>query len=263
MFLFLSKLLPLFIYPLGLGCLLVVLALVLLWKRPRTAASLLISAIAVLWLGSNAWVATWLTQSLEWQNLPPANLPNADAIVVLGGATRSQIAPRPWVDMMEAGDRILHGARLYNEGKAPWLILSGGRIEWKDSGASESSDMAEIAVEMGVAPNAILQDPESFNTYQNAINVKQLLEQRNLNQILLVTSASHMPRSLAIFEKQGIAAIAAPTDFLVSEQSYRELTSSFEGRILGILPSAENLAQTTRMLKEYLGLAIYRLRGWL
>ncbi len=263
MFLFLSKLLPLFVYPLGLGCLLIVLALVLLWKRPRAAASLLVGAIAVLWLGSNAWVATWLTQTLEWQNLPPANLPNADAIVVLGGATRSQIAPRPWVDVMEAGDRILHGARLYNAGKAPWLILSGGRIDWKDGGTSESADMAQIAVEMGVAPNAILQDPESLNTYQNAINVKQILEQRDLDQVLLVTSAQHMPRSLAIFEKQGISAIAAPTDFMVSEQSYDELTSSLEGRILGILPSAENLAQTTRILKEYLGLVIYRLRGWL
>lgn len=263
MFLFLSKLLPLLVYPLGLACLIVLVTLVLVWKRPRAAAVLLALVLVVLWGSSNGWTATWLTRSLEWQNLPAADLPEADAIVVLGGATRSQQPPRPWVDVMEAGDRILHGAQLYQAGKAPWLILSGGRIDWRNSGAPESADLAEIAEAFGVPSTAILQDPSSLNTYQNAVNVKQILQQRNLDQVLLVTSALHMPRSLAIFRKQGMNAIAAPTDFLVTENSFSELSSTPEARILNLLPNADYLAQTTRVLKEYLGLVVYRLRGWL
>ncbi len=89
MFLYLSKLLPLFFYPLGLACVSLVVALVTLWKRPRIAASAISLALSLLLFCSNAWLAKSLVRSLEWQNLPPAQMPNAEAIVVLGGATKS------------------------------------------------------------------------------------------------------------------------------------------------------------------------------
>lgn len=263
MFLYFSKLLPLLIYPLSLTCLLMLATLILLWKRPRWAALTLSLALAILFTASNAWVATWLVQSLEWRNLPPADLPQAEAIVVLGGAVKPQIPPRPWVDVAEAGDRALHGARLYRAGKAPLLILSGGRIEWQGGGPPESSDISQIVEMMGVPETAILQDPSSLNTYQNAVNVKRILQQRGLNRVLLVTSAIHMPRSLAIFRKQGIEAIPAPTDFLVSEQEVAELQGSTGATILNLFPGPEQLDRTQRALKEYLGLVVYRLRGWL
>ena len=70
MFLFLSKLLPLFIYPLGLSCILLVVALVMLWKKPRFAAIPIASALVILLVTSNNWVALSLMRSLEWQNTP-------------------------------------------------------------------------------------------------------------------------------------------------------------------------------------------------
>lgn len=264
MFLFLSKLLPLLVYPLGLASLLMVVTVWGLWrKRRRLAMATAIAALLVLWAGSNAWVATRLVQSLEWQNLPPDPLPQAEAIVVLGGSTRPADYPRPWVDVMESGDRVLHGAQLYKAGKAPKLILSGGRIEWKGGGPPESDDMAQIAEAMGVPRADILEDPTSLNTYQNAVNVKAILDQEGINRILLVTSAMHMPRSLAIFRKQGIDAIAAPTDFLVSERTVAEVSGTREAILLSLLPDANNLNDVSRAMKEYIGLLVYRLRGWL
>ena len=264
MFLFLSKLLPLLVYPVGLTSLL--LALTLWWvARSRKGAAMSSAAIAllILLLSSNAWVATRLMQSLEWRHFPPAPLPTAEAIVVLGGSTRPADSPRPWVDVMEAGDRILHGAQLYKMAKAPKLILSGGRIDWRGGGSPESSDMAQIAIAMGVPESAIIEDSTSLNTYQNAVNVKAILERENINQILLVTSAMHMPRSLAIFKKQGIDVIAAPTDFLVSERAAEEIGGTRQAFLLSLLPDASNLANVTRAMKEYIGIAVYRLRGWL
>jgi uncharacterized SAM-binding protein YcdF (DUF218 family) len=167
------------------------------------------------------------------------------------------------VDLNEQGDRIFYGAQLYREGKAPVVIASGGRIEWRGGGPSESADMAQILEVLGVPPTAILQDPTSLNTYQNAVNVQQILEERELDRILLVTSAMHMPRSLAIFQHLGIDAIPAPTDFLVTQQELDEPNSSWQGTLLGLLPDSERLDMTTRALKEYLGTVIYRLRGWL
>jgi uncharacterized SAM-binding protein YcdF (DUF218 family) len=258
MFLFLSKLLPLLIYPLGLSIVLLSLALWFLRKRPRLARGAIVLSIVILWLSSSQLLSRRLVGHLESQNLPQ-ELQKAEAIVLLGGATKSANPPRPWVDLSEEGDRLLHTARLYRQGKAPKVILSGGRIQWNGAGQPESQDMAEVLEFLGVPASAMLQDPNSLNTYQNAVNVKAILEQQQIRRILLVTSAMHMPRSLLIFRKLGIEAIPAPTDFLVVDAD-DPVTS--EGRLLSLLPDGENLRMTNRALKEYIGLWIYRLRGW-
>jgi uncharacterized SAM-binding protein YcdF (DUF218 family) len=263
MFLFLSKLLPLFIYPLGFASVMMLIALVTFWKRPRLAAIALALAFLATFFPSNAWVANSIVHSLESQYLP-TTLPTADAIVVLGGAIRPQVAPRPWIDVMEAGDRPLYGAQLYLQGKAPLVILSGGRIEWRGGGSpSESADMAKLVMAMGVPASAILQDPTSLNTRENAVNVKKIMQDKGIRKILLVTSALHMPRSMAIFKKLGVEAIAAPTDFLVSNQELQEPQATSLGTLLNLFPDAGNLERFTNALKEYCGLAIYNLRGWI
>jgi len=265
MFLYLSKLLPLFIYPIGLSCLLLIVALFRLWKHPRQAAACISVALAVLLVAGNGRVTTQLVKSLEWQNLPPQDLPQAEAIVVLGGALKPQMPPRPWFDLSEASDRVLHGVRLYQLGKAPLIVFSGGHIDWSGQGPqiSESEDMAAFAKALNVPTSDILEDPTSLNTYENAVNVKALLQQRSINRILLVTSAIHMPRSLKIFQKQGFDVIPAPTDFLISEREAGEVGNSLQGTILNVLPDADRIQQTTRVMKEYIGILIYRLRGWL
>ncbi|MEH2398852.1 YdcF family protein [Nostoc sp.] len=270
MFLYLSKLLPLFFYPLGLACVSLVVALVTLWKRPFTAAIAIAFALTLLLFSGNAWIAKSLVRSLEWQNLPPAQMPVAEAIVVLGGATKSAFFPRPTVDLSESGDaygglrlRLIYAAQLYRQKKAPTIILSGGRIDWRGSGSPESADMATILTSIGIPSEAIVQEPESLNTYQNAVNVRKILESRGIHQVLLVTSAMHMPRSLQIFQRQGINAIPAPTDFLVSEGELQELGSTPKAAILNLLPDTDNLHEFTSALKEYIGSLVYRLRGWL
>ncbi|MGA9380027.1 MAG: YdcF family protein, partial [Phormidium sp.] len=258
----LSKLLPIYIYPLGIACQLLIVALIIIWRRPKWAAGLISVVLIILFLFSNTWVSSALIRSLEWQNIPEGELPNAAAIVVLGGAVLPKVPPRPWVEVGEEGDRILYGAKLYRDGKAPKLILSGGRINWKNTGTSESKDMAELAQVMGVPKTAILEDPTSLNTYENAVNVRKILDSQGIERrVLLVTSAIHLPRSLAIFQRQGINAIPAPTDFITIELGSEEIT--WQGALLDFLPDAGRLAYSTRALKEYIGIIIYRLRGWL
>lgn len=123
--------------------------------------------------------------------------------------------------------------------------------------------MANILSQIGVPASAIIQDPDSLNTYENAVNVRKILNSRDIRQILLVTSAMHMPRSLLIFKHQGIAAIPAPTDFLVSNNQIQALNSSPQATLLNLLPDSDRLEHFTRALKEYVGLFVYRLRGWL
>ncbi len=260
--LFISKLLPLFIYPLGFSCLLLIITLVLWWKSPRFVPIPIALALVVLLLAGNGWISNAIVQSLEWQNIPQ-ELPNVDAIVLLGGATKSANSPRPMVDVNEQGDRVNYAAKLYRDGKAPLIIAAGGRVAWRGGGRSEATDMAELLMTMGVPNGAIKQEPESLNTYENAVNVKLVLEAKSIKKVLLVTSALHMPRSLAIFKKQGIDVIAAPTDFMISEQELAEPNASLEAFILNLLPDADRLEKTTKAIKEYIGTIIYRLKGWL
>jgi uncharacterized SAM-binding protein YcdF (DUF218 family) len=276
--LFLSKLLPLFFYPLGLSSLLIAIALmILLWrskrspnitnssklislfKKNRFASTLIGIALVILLLSSNEIFSKSLVRSLEWQYLPSSDIPQAEAIVVLGGGTRPRIAPRPWYEVNEAGDRILYGSWLYKQGKAPLLIVTGGRAEWLGEGGNpESEDMAAIAEFIGVPPNVIIQESQSFNTRDNAINTKEILTKRGINKILLVTSALHMPRSMEIFRKVGVEAIAAPTDFLSVQNENNKGFAS----ILELFPSVDALRNTTNAIKEYIGLLVYQFAGW-
>ena len=125
MFIYLSKILPPLLYPLGLACLLIVAALIIRNHRWRSGVMLL--ALGLLLLASNRWVALGLARSLEWRILPQGELPHADAIVVLGGGTFSALYPRQTVEVGNAGDRVIYAALLYREGKAEHLLLTGGR----------------------------------------------------------------------------------------------------------------------------------------
>ncbi len=262
-FLFLSKLLPLFIYPLGLSCILLLVSLLLSYRRSRWAFVPLLLALIILFVAGNVRVSNRLVKSLEWQYLPITKMPQAEAIVVLGGATRNVSFPRVIPDMSERGDRLLYGAKLYKDGLAPLIILSGGRIQWRGGGDSEAKDMATILELMGIPKQAMVLEPKSLNTYQNAAYTQKILQKKGINKILLVTSAMHMPRSLAIFKKQGINAIPAPTDFLISKQELSEPNYSIESQLLSLIPDTGSLDFTTQAIKEYIGTFIYRLRGWL
>ncbi|MGB7086602.1 MAG: YdcF family protein [Phormidesmis sp.] len=266
---FLSKLLPLFVYPLGLSSVLMALGLIWLWRYPKRASWAIALALFIIFFGSNPLVSNKLVSTLEWRYFPPEPMPSADAIVVLGGATNPALAPRPWVEVLEGGDRILYAARLYNQARAPKLILSGGRVTWRGGGdgPSEADDMKEFAIAMNVPASAIVLEGDSLNTRQNAVNVKEILRSQSIDSILLVTSAMHMPRSLAVFnkllEELDISVIPAPTDYLVPTESYERVNTTLEGRILSLLPDAGAMHNFTRALKEYVGLVVYRLRGWL
>lgn len=261
-FVFLSKLLPLFVFPLGLACLLLILAL--LWARARRLAIVL--ALVILWLGSSRYVAYSLVRSLEGRYPTLDGTPAADAIVVLGGGTRSNDPPRPMTEVNEAGDRLIYAARLYRDGAADVVLVTGGSIEWlqPEGVAPEANDMAALMQLLGVPDEALWLEAESRNTYENALYSREMLAEAGLNDILLVTSAMHMPRSAPLFTAQGLRVTAAPTDYLVSDAEWQHLWHGGpSATIINLLPNVEYLTYTTRCLKEYIGIFVYGLRGWL
>jgi len=255
-------LMPLFVFPLGLAC--VVLMVAIVWARTRRVA--VVVALLLLWLGSSRYVAYALVRSLESRYPAVAGAPAADAIVVLGGGTRSGDAPRPMVEINEAGDRLLYGAKLYQDGAAGVVLVTGGSIEWlQPEGIDpEAADMAGLMRLLGVPPEALRLETDSRNTYENALYSRKMLDAAGLNTVLLVTSAMHMPRAVPLFEAQGLQVTPAPTDFLVSDAEWAHLWHGGpSATLINLLPNVEYLTYTTRCLKEYIGIAVYRLRGWM
>lgn len=267
MFVFLSKFLTQFVYPLGLGWMLLLLVLFLLRRSAGLAWAkrLLWVVVILLWLGGNQWVSASLTRSLEWRNLPPTDLPQGALVVVLGGGTEAQQYPRMIPEVGSAGDRVIYALKLYQDGVADKLLLSGGNITWLGAGSSSGAEeMAVLLQMMGVPADRLILQEESRNTYEDALFCSQIARDLGVSQIILVTSASHMPRSRALFEKQGLLVIPAPADFGVTEASWQNLWHpSFEELLVHLLPNASDLAATQTAMKEYIGIVVYNMRGWL
>ncbi len=130
MFVFFSKLLPLFFYPLGLIFLILAGMGFWSWRQQSSLQWPALAGLMILLISGNSWVSDALLRSLEYQYLPKENLPAAPAIVVLGGGLYQASYPRQFPEVAEAGDRPIYGAQLYGEGKAPYVIATGGRIPW-------------------------------------------------------------------------------------------------------------------------------------
>ena len=136
----LSKLLPLLLYPLGLGLLLQLLGLAAAPKgskqcsRRRRQASLWLNGtgVGLIWLCAMPLSSRQLIWGLEDRAaaLTPRQLPRADAVVVLGGGLRPALPPRQGVEVAEGGDRLLRGVQLVRRGLAPLLVTSGGRVSF-------------------------------------------------------------------------------------------------------------------------------------
>lgn len=248
-----SKILTQLIYPLPLCLLLLPLGLLLRRRWPRLGMTMCLFGLGWLLLWSLPVPSSALARTLEqtWPQQTETQLPQVDAIVVLGGGVRSNT----WgVNLQSAADRVWFGARLYRAGRAPLVILSGGRLEELGFNMAEAPAMATFLHDLGVPESAMLLESESRTTRENAVYSEKLLRARGINRVLLVTSALHMPRALATFRNLGIDAIPAPTDFEAEPPSGNWL--------LCWLPDTSSLDRSSRAMKEYLGMWVYKMRGW-
>lgn len=253
-----SKILPLLIYPFNVALWLMIIALVLLWLQwVRAAGACLAVAIAIFLVTGNPTLATALYAHHERTHLPlpVADYPRVDAIIALGGSLGPPLPPRLSPELYSSADRLLHAARLYHAGRAPRVILAGGNVFPQPGIEEESFYAAKLLEEWGVPASAILIEDQSRNTYQNAVNTKKLVDKNGIGKVLLVTSAIHMPRALAVFRSNGIDALPAPTDYAIVGQNEPEL--------LSWLPSIGSVQAVTGVIHENLGLLVYRYKGWI
>lgn len=243
------------VIPLNLAITLLVIAVLLLLVRLRKLAAL-VATSALVWLlfwslpASTLWAGGRLEQLYPYRE--PASVPQAQAIVVLGGVTAG--GRHNWfepIDSDQAVHRVDTAAALYREHRAPYVVVSGAALE---GNVSEAQIMANALQRLGVPSEAILKEENSYTTYENALYTAELLRKRRMDDIILVTSALHMPRAMAVFREQGILPIPAP--------SPPQITVPSSTGFSFWQPSLKVLDASRSIIKEYVGMLVYWLRGW-
>jgi uncharacterized SAM-binding protein YcdF (DUF218 family) len=250
----LSKILQPLLWPYNIGLtLLLFSACALLIGRARSSRYFLVAAICVLVFPSLPFIAMPLLSSLESQ-YPPLSLTEvqpADAIVVFGGTVLGIDPPRKQIQESD-GSRVFGAWRLFRAKKAPFIVVTSG-VSYQDAQQNwrtEADDMRDLLVELGVPSHAILLENRARNTSENAAFSRVLLDKRGFRRVILVTSAFHLPRSVAMLRKQKFTEIQGfPTDTRGTERRFSPLD---------FLPSLGALQKTTCSIKEYIGLWVYR-----
>lgn len=259
MFIF-KKIVAPFFFPLPLCLALLLVGLALLWfSRRQRAGKILVSAgTGLLLLFSYSPIPNLALRNLEG-SYPPLLVgagSQADSrehqavkwIVVLGGGHTSD----PTLPVTsQIGDeslcRVVEGVRLYKAGLGRKLIFSGGAVF---DPVPESQVMARVALILGVNPQDIVQESTSRDTEEEARLLKPMV---GPEPFILVTSASHLPRAMAMFRKLGLAPVAAPAGNIIRQAHQLHIGAFF--------PGSEALRRAEIALHEYLGLAWARLRG--
>ena len=129
-----------------------------------------------------------------------------DVLLVLGAGINERCMPNNF-----AIQRVLLAARLFREGRAPLMLMTGGGS--KSSPCTVAGAMKALAVGLGVPPEAILLENAARNTWQNAQFSKPILDRVGARRLVLVTDRLHMMRAEACFRQLGyqIERAAVPT----------------------------------------------------
>jgi len=242
---FLKKLITPFIIP--PGCFVIILLLIAVWswrRKLRCCALINIVVALLLWALSIAPVSDALIGRLEaGLTIPPHS--QGDVIILLGGGINEGVADltgrgTPGDDMMT---RIVTAVRLYHRLHIP-IIVSGGVVY--AGRAPEAPVIRRFLVDLGVKECHVLLESRSRDTLENARYCREIVRHHGFRQSLLVTSAYHMRRSIQEFRKAGVPVTPVPSQF--------ETGSGLPYIWVDFLPSADNLENSAKALREYFGL---------
>lgn len=236
----LKKFLSRIFFPLPLCCELLVVGVLLLWlsKRQRLAKSLVSIGVLLLLLLSNAQIGDLLLSPLE-SRYPPLADP-ADL-------SKQTQAPVRWIAVLGGGpsiqSRFIDGVRVQKAVPGSKLLLSLG-----SGGGSAEREAMEMAQTIGLRQEDLILIQDVWDTREE---VKQMSQIIGADRFVLLTSASHMPRAMELFQGAGMNPLPAPIEHMVKSRS------SYENWI----PSAGSLYLSERAIYEYLGLLWLRLAG--
>lgn len=223
--------------------------LLLLFSRYRLPARvLLVGGVAVFLFFASPGPVDHLLGELENRYPPLLEVPEVEWVVVLGsGNAHTEARPATTVLSETGVARLAEGLRVFRHNPDARLLLTGGAV---DGPRSHAEVAASAAIALGVPAERIVTEKRPRNTAEEA---RWAREHVGDAPFVLVTSASHMPRAMALFRARGLAPVPAPTAYLV--RPAREFQPA------DLMPSARRLYRGERLMHEHVGMLWARLRG--
>ncbi len=251
MFFILSKVLAILVTP---GFWIFVL-LLLAWFKSRLRKRLLGSALLLFFFFSNGFI---INLALNWWEWDKTVLPKEAKVAIVLGGYSSFNHDLNQVEFSGAVDRLLIPVQWYRSGKIDQLLLSGGSGELLKQTYSTQQKVSEFLFDSGMPKEAILVEPKSRNTRENALFTAHLIDSLDIkpSELVLVTSSFHMRRSVGCFKKVGLDIHPYPVDFYA--QSVRDKATL---RYL-LLPDMEALVGWNYLLHEWIGYITYWIMGY-
>lgn len=212
---------------------------------PRLRLFVASIALALIALSSPP-VSNALVRSLESQYPPLVEPPAATAAIAVLGYGHIEQPPRAPTNVLQAGalSRLAEAVRLWKLVPQAKLVVSGGHL-WGGSAITHAEAMAQAAIELGVEPRQIVRLRDSRDTAEEAERMRALA--RN-GRLVVVTSATHIPRAMGLFRRLGVRPVAAPADYLASPAPWWRFGAAY-------------LHNADRALHEYVGMLWYKLSG--
>ncbi len=250
-FFYLSKFLFLLVQP-SVVCLLLIAA-GLFFARKRLAVAGLLALIVI----GFSPLSNLMTLPLEGRFPRPTFEQVADnisGIIILGGFEEASTTDgRKILSLNEAAERLTEGLVLAHKLPQARVVFTGGSASIINAVPSAASAVRDFLADSGIAPNRIVLERESRNTRENATMTFDLVKPKAGEKWLLVTSAFHMARSIGVFRAAGFDVVAWPFD-------YRTTGPQDSMRFMGSVD--DGIKRLDIVAKEYIGLFVYRLRGW-
>ena len=242
------RLLQSFFFP-PFNCILIAILGLLLLRFFRKTGTIIISlAVFLLYIQSIPATAYILSKKYELPPLQMADLKTADAIVILGGGVNPNGFEYESGINVNLGTlvRLQYAASLAKLQPHKLIITSGGYT----GKVREANVMRDILRTSFGVKNPILVEPNSRNTDENAKFVANLLQPLHVNNVILITQAYHMRRSIMLFKKYGLNPTAGSTDYYVSEDALTPW--------LSFIPSAGSMLQVSVVFHEIVGYYVYK-----
>lgn len=254
MFFFVAKVFWFFIQPLNLALFLFLAGIVALFLG-RRSFSLAASCTAFLIVALGTWTSlgALMLNPLEERFQRPTLPDRVDGVVLLGGGLEGAInLARGGYELNAGGDRLVETAILARRFPEALIVISGGTGTLILDGEGDADTAPRLLTALGVEPERLVLENKSRDTFENAQFTKALVSPKPGETWLLVTSAFHMPRSMALFRKADFAVLPWPVD-------YR--TSGLEGVGFAQDNPADSLRNLTTAIREWIGLVAYWLSG--
>lgn len=254
MFFIVSKILSFLIHPFSW----ILLFLFIAWrtKRERLKKWLFRSAIIMTLFFSNTVIFCEFTRLWEKVGQSIEEVQHHDIAIVLGGMAEYD-NNHDRLSLRRGGDRIWQALHLYHLGQIDKLLLVGANGHLLDNGLDEANQFKSVLVDFGIPETDILVEDQSKNTYQNAVEAKKIIDaDPTINSYLLITSAIHMRRSLACFEKAGFKDMDY---FTTDHYTGEERGYTFEQYLI---PNISVMSDWGKLNHEWVGYLSYWFAGY-